>query len=267
LGRLDGRVAIITGGGSGIGKAITYSFAEEGAKVIIAARGVERLTATARDIAIRAGTVVPIQTDVTDEAQVNSLFERAIDLFGRVDILVNNAGAIDGAPLDEMPVEIWDKVIATNLRGPFLCTRSAMRIMKTQGSGRILNIGSISAQRPRANAAPYATSKFGLWGLTLVTALEGRDHGIAACCLHPGNPRAGGLRSVTIEERIEQNVNVESSAPNVADVAGIPGYSSEPKMRPEDVAEVATLMASLPPDMNLLEAIVLPVKQAYLARG
>jgi NAD(P)-dependent dehydrogenase (short-subunit alcohol dehydrogenase family) len=148
-----------------------------------------------------------------------------------------------------MPVEIWDKVIATNLRGPFLCTRSAMRIMKTQGSGRILNIGSISAQRPRANAAPYATSKFGLWGLTLVTALEGRDHGIAACCLHPGN------------------VNVESSAPNVADVAGIPGYSSEPKMRPEDVAEVATLMASLPPDMNLLEAIVLPVKQAYLARG
>jgi NAD(P)-dependent dehydrogenase (short-subunit alcohol dehydrogenase family) len=249
LGRLEERIAIITGGGSGIGKAITRAFAKEGAKVIIAARDVERLSASAREIAIGGATVVPIQTDVTDEAQVNSLYERTMGLFGRVDILVNNAGAIDGAPLDEMPVEIWDKVIATNLRGPFLCTRSAMRIMKTQGSGRILNIGSISAQRPRVNAAPYATSKFGLWGLTLVTALEGRDHGIVACCLHPGN------------------VTVESSAPNVADVAEIPGYSSEPKMRPEDVAEVATLMASLPPEINLLEAIVLPVKQAYLARG
>lgn len=249
LGRLDGRIAIITGGGTGIGKAITGSFAKEGAKVIIAARGIERLNATARDIALGGATVVPIQTDVTDEAQVNSLFERAIKLFERVDILVNNAGAIDGAPLDEMSVEAWDKVIATNLRGPFLCTRSAMRIMKTQGNGRILNIGSISAQRPRVNAAPYATSKFGLWGLTLVTALEGREHGISACCLHPGN------------------VRVESSAEEVASISGIPGYSSEPMMRAEDIAEVATLMASLPPQMNLLEAIVLPVKQAYLGRG
>ncbi len=249
MGKLDERIAIITGGGSGIGKAITRSFAKEGAKVVIAGRNFEKLNATAHEIAMESATVVPIQTDVTHEAQVNSLFERTVDLFARVDILVNNAGAIDGAPLDEMPVETWDRVIATNLRGPFLCTRSAMRIMKTQGDGRILNIGSISAQRPRANAAPYATSKFGLWGLTLVTALEGRDHGISACCLHPGN------------------VRVESSAENVADVAGIPGYSSEPKMRPEDVAEVATVMASLPPEMNLLEAIVMPVKQAYLARG
>jgi NAD(P)-dependent dehydrogenase (short-subunit alcohol dehydrogenase family) len=249
LGKLDGRIAIVTGGGSGIGKAITRSFAKEGAKVIIAGRNAEKLNATAREIVIESATVVPIQTDVTHEAQVNSLFERTIDLFACVDILVNNAGAIDGAPLDEMPVETWDKVIATNLRGPFLCTRSAMRIMKTQGNGRILNIGSISAQRPRANAAPYATSKFGLWGLTLVTALEGRDHGISASCLHPGN------------------VRIESSAENVADVAGIPGYSSEPKMRPEDVAEVATVMASLPPEMNVLEAIVLPVKQPFLARG
>jgi NAD(P)-dependent dehydrogenase (short-subunit alcohol dehydrogenase family) len=207
------------------------------------------LNATAREIALGGATVVPIQTDVTDEAQVNSLFERAIKLFERVDILVNNAGAIDGAPLDEISVETWDKVIATNLRGPFLCTRSAMRIMKTQGNGRILNIGSISAQRPRVNAAPYATSKFGLWGLTLVTALEGREHGISACCLHPGN------------------VRVESSAEEVASISGIPGYSSEPMMRAEDIAEVATLMASLPPQMNLLEAIVLPVKQAYLGRG
>ena len=147
----------------------------------------ERLVQTAQETAALGSTVVPIPTDVTDEAQVNSLFKRTMDLFHRVDIMVNNAGATDGGPLSEMSVEMWDKVIATNLKGPFLCTRSAMRIMKSQGGGRILNIGSISAQRPRVNSAPYASSKFGLVGLTTVTALEGREFGISACCLHPGN--------------------------------------------------------------------------------
>jgi len=249
MGRLDGKVAIVTGGGSGIGKGIARGLALEGAKTVIAARGVERLNQAAREIAALGPTVVPLPTDVTDEAQVNALFSHTMGLFHRVDILVNNAGAIDGGPLDELSVETWDKVIATNLRGPFLCTRSAMRIMKSQGGGRILNIGSISAQRPRFNAAPYATSKFGIWGLTIVTALEGRDYGISACCLHPGN------------------VDVEASADDVGAVSGIPNYSTEPKMNVEEIAEVAVLMATLPPHMNMLEAIVLPVKQAYLGRG
>lgn len=121
--------------------------------------------------------------------------------------------------------------------------------MKSQRCGRILNIGSISAQRPRFNAAPYATSKFGLWGLTQVTALEGRQHGIAASCLHPGN------------------VRVESSAEEVGAICGIPGYSEEPMMNVDEIAEVAVLMATVPAHMNVLEAIVLPVKQAYLGRG
>jgi NAD(P)-dependent dehydrogenase (short-subunit alcohol dehydrogenase family) len=249
MGKLDGRVAIVTGGGSGIGKGIARGLALEGAKTVIAARGVERLNQAAQEIAALGATVVPLPTDVTDEAQVNTLFSRTMDLFHRVDILVNNAGAIDGGPLDELSVETWDKVIATNLRGPFLCTRSAMRIMKSQGGGRILNIGSISAQRPRFSAAPYATSKFGIWGLTIVTALEGRDYGISACCLHPGN------------------VNVEASAEDVGAISGIPDYSTEPKMKVAEIAEVAVLMAALPPHMNMLEAIVLPVKQAYLGRG
>jgi NAD(P)-dependent dehydrogenase (short-subunit alcohol dehydrogenase family) len=249
MGKLDGKVAIVTGGGSGIGKGIARGLALEGAKTVIAARGVERLNQAAQEIAALGTTVVPLPTDVTDEAQVNALFARIMDLFHRADILVNNAGAIDGGPLDELSVETWDKVIATNLRGPFLCTRSAMRIMKSQGGGRILNIGSISAQRPRFNAAPYATSKFGIWGLTIATALEGRDYGISACCLHPGN------------------VNVEASAEDVGAISGIPEYSIEPKMDVEEIAEVAVLMATLPPHMNMLEAIVLPVKQAYLGRG
>ncbi len=249
LEKLAGKTAIVTGGGSGIGKAIARSFAQEGAKVIIAARDVQKLTEAARGLAVDGATVVPIPTDVTDETQVDSLFKRAIQLFERLDILVNNAGAIDGGPLDEMSVDTWDKVIATNLRGPFLCTRSAMRIMKTQSGGRILNIGSISAQRPRLNSAPYATSKFGIWGLTLVTALEGREHGISACCLHPGN------------------VRVETSVEEVGATCGISDYASEPMMKPEEIAEVATLMASLPQHMNMLEAIVLPVRQGYLGRG
>jgi NAD(P)-dependent dehydrogenase (short-subunit alcohol dehydrogenase family) len=249
LGRLTGKTAIVTGGGSGIGKAIARALAQEGCRVVVAARDAQRLAETAQDISANGATVVPIPTDVTDEAQVDSLFKRVIDLFERVDILVNNAGVVDGGPLDEMSVETWDKVIATNLRGPFLCTRSAMRVMKAQRNGRILNIGSISAQRPRLNSAPYATSKFGIWGLTLVTALEGREYGITACCLHPGN------------------VRVETSSEELGATCGISDYGSEPMMKPEEIAEVATLMASLPTHMNMLEAIVLPTKQAYLGRG
>jgi NAD(P)-dependent dehydrogenase (short-subunit alcohol dehydrogenase family) len=249
MARLDGKVAIVTGGGSGIGKGIARSLVLEGASTVIAARGVERLNLAAQEIMALGGKAVAIPTDVTVETQVNALFDRTMELFHRVDILINNAGSIDGGPLDELPVETWDKVIATNLRGPFLCTRSAMRIMKRQGGGRILNIGSISAQRPRFNSGPYATSKFGIWGLTIVTALEGRDHGISACCLHPGN------------------VDVEMTAEEVGGASGIPAYSSEPKMEVREIAEVAVLMACLPPHVNMLEAIVLPVKQDYLGRG
>jgi NAD(P)-dependent dehydrogenase (short-subunit alcohol dehydrogenase family) len=249
MGRLDEKVVIVTGGGSGIGKAIARSLAAEGAKIVIAGRDRERLVRAAKEIGAPGSTVIPIPTDVTDEVQVNSLFERTMELFHRLDILINNAGATDGGPLSEMSTEMWDKVIATNLRGPFLCTRSAMRIMKSQGSGRILNIGSISAQRPRLNSAPYASSKFGLSGLTTVTALEGREYGVSACCLHPGNTRT------------------EGTAEEAGAICGIPEYSSEPMMEVEEIAEVAKFMATLPPHMNMLETIVLPVKQAYLGRG
>src|SRR4029078_7663509 len=137
-----------------------------------------------------------------------------------LDILVNNAGAFDGGPIDELAVELWDKVLAINLRAPFLCTREAMRIMKRQHSGRIINIGSISAQRVRPHSAPYSASKHGLWGLTQVTALEGREHGITCRCLHPGNGRNG--RRAT---------------------RGLP-QDQEPMMTAEELAEVAVLMAT-----------------------
>lgn len=249
MGKLDGKIAIVTGGGSGIGKGIARGLSAEGATIVVAGRRREALNQTVEEILALGQKAVAIPTDVTDEAQVSALFAATVERFQRVDILVNNAGATDGGPLDELSVETWDKVIGTNLRGPFLCTRSALRLMKPQGGGRIINIGSISAQRPRLNSGPYSTSKFGIWGLTLTTSLEGRAHGISACCLHPGN-----VRLETVDE-------------NVGSATGISDYAKEPKMEVEEIAEVAVLMASLPPHINMLEAIVLPVKQAYLARG
>jgi NAD(P)-dependent dehydrogenase (short-subunit alcohol dehydrogenase family) len=242
MGKLEDKVAIVTGGSQGIGKAIARGLATEGARIVLAARSADKLNHTARELASSGSTVVPIPTDVTDEAQVSALFEHTQQLFDRLDILVNNAGTSAGAPLDEMSAEAWDTVIATNLRGPFLCTRAAMRIMKAQRSGRILNIGSISAQRPRLNSAAYATSKFGIWGLTNATALEGREFGISAGCLHPGN--------VPFDDPAAPDPRI-----------------NEPMMAAKDLAEVAVLMLSQPEHINMLEAIVLPVGQAYLGRG
>lgn len=178
--KLDGKIALITGASQGIGQGIAEAFAAEGASLVLSSRNVERLNQNAQALTEAGADVLVVQTDVTNEAQVQELFRQAMERFGRLDILVNNAGVFDGGPLDELSVEAWDKVIATNLRGPFLCTREAMRIMKAQGGGRIINIGSISAQRVRPNSAAYSTSKFGISGLTQVTALEGREFGMSA---------------------------------------------------------------------------------------
>jgi NAD(P)-dependent dehydrogenase (short-subunit alcohol dehydrogenase family) len=242
MGKLDHKVALITGGGRGLGRGIARGLAREGARLILAARQVDELR-SAEDELLRLGALVlTVPTDVTDEAQVESLFGRAIERFGRLDVLVNNAGAFDGGPLDELSIEAWDKVIAVNLRAPFLCTRAAMRIMKRQGVGRIINIGSISAQRVRPGSAAYSASKHGLWGLTQVTALEGREHGITCGCLHPGN--------ILVERRHTSRTE-----------------DTEPMMSVDEIAEVAVLMTTLPPHIEMLEAIVLPREQPYVGRG
>jgi NAD(P)-dependent dehydrogenase (short-subunit alcohol dehydrogenase family) len=243
MSKLDGRVAIITGGNRGIGAAIARAFVREGCAVVLAARDEARLRDTAAAIEATGAVAMPVPTDITDEGQVETLFSRAMERFGRLDILVNNAGAFDGGPLDELTLGAWEKVMAVNLRGPFLCTRAAFRIMKRQRGGRILNIASISAQRVRPHSAPYSTSKHGLWGLTQVTALEGREHGIVASCLHPGN---------TANERRAQHLTPQDQ---------------EPMMTCDELAETALLMATLPPHVNMLEAIVLPVEQLYVGRG
>ena len=240
---LEGKVALVTGGRSGIGKGIARGLVREGASVVITSRGAEELERTAVELAADGGTVVPLPADVSDETQVERIFAATMERFGRLDILVNNAGTFGFGPIDELPTETWNEVIAVNLTGPFLCTRAAMRIMKSLGGGRIINVASISSQRVRPNSAAYSASKHGLWGLTQVTALEGRDHGIAASCLNPGN---------TLVERVQRG-----QGENVG----------EPMMSPDELAQAAVLMATLPPHVNMLEATVLPVQQLFVGRG
>ncbi|MFN0086907.1 MAG: SDR family NAD(P)-dependent oxidoreductase [Blastocatellia bacterium] len=240
--RLKDKIALITGASKGIGKGIAEAFAAEGAHLVLTARSDTLLEELSRSLQARGASVLAIAADVTIEAEVEALFRRAMEMFSRLDILVNNAGVFDGGPLDELSLETWEKVMAVNLRGPFLCTREAMRVMKPQRAGRIINMGSISAQRVRPNSAPYSTSKHGLWGLTQTTALEGRAFGITCGCLHPGN------------------TEVETLAENRK-------RSGEPVMQIEGWVDAAVAMAAMPPNINMLEAIVLPIDQPYLGRG
>ncbi|MCI0643076.1 MAG: SDR family oxidoreductase, partial [Gemmataceae bacterium] len=151
--QLIGKVALITGGNKGIGKAVALGLAAEGASVALVARNEKDLERARADFVARCFNVLAVTADVTDERQVQTAFAKTTERFGRLDILVNNAGAFDGGPLDELSLEAWEKVLAVNLTGPFLCTREAFRIMKKQGGGRIINIGSISAQRVRPHSA------------------------------------------------------------------------------------------------------------------
>ncbi|MCA9268048.1 MAG: SDR family oxidoreductase [Planctomycetales bacterium] len=240
--QLSGKTAVITGASQGIGLAIAHAFAAAGARLAVAARSADKVQQAAAELAPHGGAVLAVSTDVTDERQVATLFDQVDQQFGRIDLLVNNAGAFDGGPLDQLPLAAWRKVIDTNLTGPFLCTQAALKRMKRQQSGRIINIGSISAQRVRPESAAYSASKHGLWGLTQVAALEGRAYGVTCCCLHPGN--------TMVERR-------HTDKPEDA----------EPMIAAESIAQVALLMATLPEDAEMLEAIVLPRGQQYVGRG
>jgi len=236
---LDGKVTVITGGSSGLGKALGQAFINEGAKLVLAARNLQRLDAVANQLRSHGGHVLNVQTDVSRESDVAMLFEKTLKEFGRLDILVNNAGMFQSSSIEETTREMWQKTVDVNLTGPFLCTREAVKIMKRQRAGRIINIGSTCAQMPRPNAVAYNCTKIGLVGLTKTTALEGREFGISASCIHPGNV----------------NTSMMTQTPD------------EPMMELDDVVRVVLTMATLPPQTNMVETIVLPVAQLYLGRG
>ncbi len=243
MGQLTDRIAVITGASMGIGKSIAIAYAAEGAKVVLAARNSEKLKDVAEEIRRAGGTALVVPTNVTIEEETINLFQQALKAFGRVDILVNSAGITSRTPTEELSLEEWKHVLDVNLTGAFLCSREAFKMMKRQRSGRIINIGSISAKVPRPNNAPYTTSKFALEGLTRSLALDGRDNGIAVSILHPGN---------TLTQLWQGNEDK---------------VQKEGIMSPDVLARVAVLMAALPHGVNMFEGILLPVSMPFLGRG
>jgi NAD(P)-dependent dehydrogenase (short-subunit alcohol dehydrogenase family) len=244
---LQDRVAIVTGASSGLGRGIAETFAAEGARVVLAARRKAVLDEVAAEIERRGGLAVAIPADVTKEADVLALFRVAKEKFGRVDILVNNAGVPNLKPTEDMSLADWQAIVDVNLTAAFLCSREALRIMKPQGGGRIVSIGSISAWSARANAIGYNATKAALEGLTRSLTLDGRGYGVVASIIHPGAASSGFTKGRP------------------------PGPGATPQeylMSPEHIARVAVLMCSLPPEVNLFEATVLPKHQpSFIGRG
>lgn len=241
---LAGKRAIITGGGSGIGKGIARHFVDAGAEVVITGRSPDRLNSTVAELGPSA---TPVVADVSSESDVQDLFRATVDEGQHVDILVNSAGAFAGDVVDDLDLTDWQRVIDVNLTGMFLCCREAFRHMRPNGGGRIINIGSISGSRPRAHSAAYSASKHAVWGLTQALALDGRQDGVVVSCLNPGN--------TMVERRADGHA-----------VAGR-DEGVEPMMDVDSVARLAFLMAALPPEVNLLEATILPTTQEYVGRG
>lgn len=239
---LEGRVAVVTGASSGIGEACAIAFVEKGAHVVLAARRAERLSALVERLEAMGGQALAVTTDVTSEADVDHLFARAVERFGTVDVVINNAGVADSTPVDEMPLELWHKVIETNLTSAFLCSRAAFRVMKGKGRGRIINIGSISARVPRQNSPAYSASKWGLDGLTRSLAIDGREFNIAASIFHPG-------------------IVATEIAPGAVKLPD--DLTADPK----DIAEVIVHMCDLPDHLNFYEGMVVQNKIPFLGRG
>jgi NAD(P)-dependent dehydrogenase (short-subunit alcohol dehydrogenase family) len=243
------RIALVTGGGSGIGCAAGLALARDGWTVVLAGRRLEPL----EEAAAAAGGAVPVQVDLRDPASVEALFGEVQSRFGRLDLLFNNAGAIaPSVPLEELTLEQWQAVVETNLTGAFLCTQHAFRLMKVQSprGGRIVNNGSISAHAPRPLSAPYTATKHAITGLTKSTALDGRAYDIACGQIDIGNART------------EMASAMERGVPQ-ADGS----IRTEPMMDPEDVARAVVYMASLPLDANVLFMTVMATKMPFVGRG
>ncbi len=247
------RVAIITGAGSGIGRAVAQALLAEDYGVALAGRRMAALEETARGAAPGHGRPLVVSTDVCDPDSVSNLFAKTIEAFGRVDLLFNNAGiSAPGVPMDELTVEQWRSVVDTNLSGPFLCTRAAFAVMKRQQprGGRIINNGSISAHAPRPNSAPYTATKHAITGLTKSTSLDGRQYDIACGQIDIGNA------ATDMTERMAHGVPQANGQIMV-----------EPRVDLAHVAKAVVYMASLPLDANVQFITVMATKMPFVGRG
>jgi NAD(P)-dependent dehydrogenase (short-subunit alcohol dehydrogenase family) len=247
------RVALVTGAGSGIGRAVALALMREGYAVVLAGRRQEQLDATAQAGEGSGGRALAVATDVTDPASVKAVFARTKRELGRLDLLFNNAGTgAPAIPLEDLTFEQWQAVVAVNLTGPFLCTQEAIRLMKDQDprGGRIINNGSISAHVPRPNSAPYTATKHAITGLTRSTSLDGRKHDIACGQIDIGNAATDMTQRMT---------------------GGVPqadgSMQPEPRMDVENVARTVVFMAGLPLDANVQFVTVMATKMPFIGRG
>lgn len=247
------QVAIVTGAGSGIGRAVTLALLADGYSVTLAGRRPEALEATIAGAGRDSTRTIAVPTDVCDPSSVRALFAKTEEAFGRLDLLFNNAGInVPATPLEDLPVEEWQAVVDVNLTGVFLCTRQAFRMMKRQSpqGGRIINNGSISAHAPRPDSAPYTAAKHAVTGLTKSTALDGRKHNIACGQIDIGNAET------ELAAKMKQGV----PQPNGR-------IAVEPTMDVEHVARAVMHMASLPLDANVLFMTIMATKMPYIGRG
>jgi NAD(P)-dependent dehydrogenase (short-subunit alcohol dehydrogenase family) len=246
------QVAVVTGGGSGIGRVTSLALAGAGFAVVVAGRRPDPLAETAAEIDAAGGQALPVVTDVTDEQSVVSLFEETKARFGRVDLLFNNAGMGLNASVDEISKSDWDRVVATNLTGVFLCTREAFRAMRHQDpqGGRIINNGSISAHVPRPYSSPYVATKHAVTGLTRSTSLDGRPYRIACGQIDIGNAAT------------EMTARMTGGVPQ-ADGS----IKSEPTMAAADVARAVVYMATLPLEANVQFMTVMATNMPFIGRG
>jgi len=247
------KAAIVTGAGTGVGKAVTLALLGEGYAVALAGRRKEHLDAAARAARASESQTLLVATDVTDPASVARLFAETNAAFGRLDLLFNNAGiGAPPIPLEDLTYEQWKAVVDTILTGSFLCTREAFRIMKRQEprGGRIINNGSISAYAPRPNSAPYTAAKHGITGLTKSTSLDGRKYDIACGQIDIGNA------ATDMTARMVDGVPQADGSIRV-----------EPRMDPDHVARAVVYMASLPLDANVQFLTVMATKMPFVGRG
>jgi NAD(P)-dependent dehydrogenase (short-subunit alcohol dehydrogenase family) len=251
--KTDGKVAIITGAGSGIGRATALALLREGYAVVLAGRRAETLEQTVARAGADGARALAIAADVSDASSVRGLFEKTKETFGRLDLLFNNAGtSAPPVPLEELTVEQWRRVVDVNLTGAFLCTQAAFRLMKNQSprGGRIINNGSISAHAPRPNSAPYTATKHAITGLTRSTALDGRDYDIACGQIDIGNAETD------MTARMKGGVLQANGA-----------LAAEPTMDVAHVARAVVYMASLPLDANVLFLTVMATRMPFVGRG
>ena len=245
----NGKVALVTGAGSGIGRAVALRLAGAGYSVVIAGRRVVELDKTGA----QAPGMLVVPTDISDPEAVKALFAKTADAFGRIDVLFNNAGmGAPAIPMDEISFEQWSAVVGVNLTGAFLCAQEAMRMMKAQTpqGGRIINNGSISAQTPRPNSAPYTATKHAITGLTKSIALDGRPFNIACGQIDIGNA------ATEMTERMQQGVPQANGA-----------MMMEPRMDVRHVADAVLHMANLPLDANVLTMTIMATKMPLAGRG